>query len=324
MTKRVLITEPIVASVIERLRQYYDVDVGNRGDFDTEEQLLNVITDYDALLPMLSTPVTSEVIEKGKRLKVIANHAVGYNNIDLDAARKAGIKVANTPDVLTESSADCVMALILCTARKICEAQQYLRSGKFDGWEPLGFLGMELNGSTLGIFGMGRIGVAVARRAKAFGMRILYHNRNKVSARLEKELDAEYVHNLRHLAEQSDVLSLNCPLTEDTFHAVDASVLSVMPEHSLLINTSRGAVVDEAALAEALHSHSIGGAGLDVFEEEPEVHPDLMKAPNCVLTPHIASATYKTREAIGMLAADAIVGVLEARPETETPHLLEL
>lgn len=324
MTFRILITEPVIDSVAQKLRKKYNVDVGKRGEFDTEEQLIKVIPGYDALLSMLSTPVTSRVIEAGKRLKVVANHAVGYNNIDLDAAKKAGIKVANTPDVLTESSADCTMALLLCTARKICDAQQYLRQGKFDGWEPLGFLGMELNGKTLGILGMGRIGAAVARRAKAFGMNILYHNRSKASEKVEEELDATYAENIEELARQSDILSLNCPLTEDTYHAVDAETLSVMPDHALLINTARGPVVDEAALADALHSGTIAGAGLDVFEEEPKIHPNLLSAPNCVLTPHIASATYQTREAIGMLAADAIIGVLEGKAESETPQLIQL
>jgi glyoxylate reductase len=324
MSYRVLITEPVVDSVIQRLRENYSVDVGVRGEYDSEKSLMKVIGDYDALLSMLSTPVTANVIASAPRLKIIANHAVGYNNIDIDAARVAGIKVANTPDVLTESSADCAMALLLCTARKICEAQDYLRQGYFDGWEPLGFLGMELNGSTLGIFGMGRIGTAVARRARAFGMRILYHNRNRVDEELEQELEAQYVESVQKLARQSDVLSLNCPLTPETHHAINSMVFSAMPDHAILINTARGPVVDEEALADALHSKSIAGAGLDVFEEEPRIHPKLLAAPNCVLTPHIASATHKTRKAIGMLAADAIIGVLEEKPETETPHLLEL
>ena len=309
---------------IQKLHKNYKVDIGRRGEFNTEEHLAAVIPGYDALLSMLSTPVTSTVIEAGKRLKIIANHAVGYNNIDLDAAREAGIKVANTPDVLTESSADCAMALLLSAARKICDAQQYLREGKFDGWEPLGFLGMELNAKTLGILGMGRIGTAVARRAKAFGMNILYHNRNRISKEIEEELSAEYAGDIKELARRSDILSLHCPLTEDTYHAIDAEMLSVMPAHALLINTARGPVVDESALADALHNRIIAGAGLDVFEEEPKIHPKLLSAPNCVLTPHIASATDQTREAIGMLAADAIIGVLEGKPESKIPQLIQL
>lgn len=324
MSARILITEPIVQSVIDNLESDYNVDVGKRGQFNTEQQLVDVIGDYDALLPMLSNPVTKKVIEAGKNLKVIANHAVGYNNIDIEAAKQAGVKVANTPDVLTESSADLAMGLLLAVARKIDPAQDYLRSGRFNGWEPLGFLGMELNGRTLGIFGMGRIGTAVARRAHSFGMNILYHSRTKVSEKVEQKLKASYVASLAKLAEKSDFLSLHCPLTDETRHAIDAVILQTMPEHAILINTSRGPVVDEEALADALHNGVIGGAGLDVFEEEPEVHPRLLNAPNCVLTPHIASATHHTRKAIGKLAANAIRGVLENKPDSEISNLLHL
>jgi glyoxylate reductase len=324
MSAHVLITEPIIKSVIDDLRADFTVDVGQRGEFNTEEQLVEVIGKYDALLPMLSNPVTKKVIEAGDNLKIIANHAVGYNNIDLDAAKKAGIKVANTPDVLTEATADFTMGLLLSVARKIGPAQNYLRDGNFDGWEPLGFLGKELNGQTLGIFGMGRIGTAVARRARAFGLEIRYHNRNKVSAGLHDELDATYVSSLQELAEKSDFLSLHCPLTEETHHAINKKIINSMPDNAILINTSRGPVIDEAELAKALHEGCIGGAGIDVFEEEPAVHPKLMSAPNCVITPHIASATHQSRKAIGRLAANAIRGVLEEKPDAAISNLLPL
>lgn len=324
MAYRVLITEPIVESVIQTLKHHYKVDVGKRGEFNKENELIKAIPDYDALLPMLSNPVTKEVIEAGKNLKVIANHAVGYNNIDLEAARDNNVKVANTPDVLTQSSADLTMGLLLAVARNIFEAQKYLKNGKFEGWEPLGFLGMELNGSTLGIVGMGRIGTAVARRARAFGMNIAYHNRSRVSEELEKELEANYMESVKELANCSDVLSLHCPLTDETHHLIDSKILSELPDHAILINTSRGPVIDEEALANALHSQNIGGAGLDVFENEPEVHPKILSAPNCVITPHIASATHQTRKDIGMLAADAIIGVLEGKPDSKIPNLIQL
>lgn len=324
MSYRVLITEPIVESVIQRLEKHFRVDVGKRGDFNNEEQLVKAIPNYDALLPMLSNPVTARVIEAGSKLKIIANHAVGYNNIDLEAAKKNDVKVANTPDVLTQSSADLGMALLLAVARKIVEAQDYLKAGKFEGWEPLGFLGMELNGNTLGIVGMGRIGTALARRAKAFGMNICYHNRSRVEAGLEDELDATYMKSVRELAEKCDVLSLNCPLTDETHHLVNRDILAAMPDHAIIINTARGPVIDEEALAEALHSGIIGGAGLDVFENEPEVHPRILNAPNCVITPHIASATHQSRKSIGMLAADAIIGVLQGKPDSDIPNLIQL
>lgn len=323
MSKRVLITEPIVQSVIEKLQNHYQVDVGERGEFNTEEALAEAIPEYDALLPMLSNPVTERVISAADNLKVIANHAVGYNNIDLDAARKAGICVANTPDVLTDACADFTMALMLGVARRLFDAQQYLLDGKFDGWEPLGFLGMELKGSTLGILGMGRIGRAVAKRALAFDMEIIYHNRNRVSSDTEKRLDAKYVDSVTELAQKSNVLTIHCPLTEETRHIINSDVISVMHSDAIILNTARGPVIDEEALAEALHNEDIGGAGLDVFEDEPEVHAELKTAPNCILTPHIASATYSTRKAIGMLAADAIIGVLEGRSESEIPNLIQ-
>lgn len=324
MSYRVLITEPIIESVVQKLKENFKVDVGERGDFNSEEQLIESIPSYDALLPMLSNPITERVIEAGKNLKIIANHAVGYNNIDLEAAKKHHVKVANTPDVLTQSSADLAMALMLSTARKIFEAQLYLKEGKFKGWEPLGFLGMELNGNTLGIVGMGRIGTAVALRAKAFGMDIIYHNRTPVSEKLEKELDATYINSVQELAKHSDVVTLHCPLTEETHHLIDREILAVLPDHAIIINTSRGPVIDEEALAEALHNGTVGGAGLDVFENEPEVHPKIATAPNCVITPHIASATHQSRKAIGMLAANAIIGVLKGKSDSEIPNLIQL
>lgn len=324
MADRVLITEPIVESVVRKLKGQFRVDVGERGDFNSEEQLIDIIPAYDAILTMLSNPVTKKVIEAGDKLKIIANHAVGYNNIDLEAAKKHNVKVANTPDVLTQSSADLAMALMLSAARKIFEAQQYLKEGKFEGWEPLGFLGLEFNGSTLGIIGMGRIGTAVARRAKAFGMDIIYHNRTRVSDELKMELNATYINSVKELAQRSDVLTLHCPLTEETHHLVNREIIAALPDHAILINTSRGAVIDEEALAEALHSRTIGGAGLDVFENEPEVHPKILTAPNCVITPHIASATHQSRKAIGLLAADAIIGVLQGKSDSEIPNLIQL
>lgn len=324
MAKRVLITEPIVDDVIQHLRNHYEVVVGERGQYTDEAALVEAVPNFDALLPMLSCPITERVLTAGNRLQIVANHAVGYNNIDVEAAHKANVKVANTPDVLTESTADCAMALMLATARKIVEAQDFLYEGKFDGWDPLGFLGMELNGQTLGVFGMGRIGAAVARRAKAFGMNIIYHNRSRVDAQIEEELDAEYISDLKELVKRSHILSINCPLTEETHHAINSEMLQLMPDEAIIVNTARGPVIDEEALAQALKEGTIGGAGLDVFEEEPNVHPELLSAPNCVLTPHIGSATHHTRKAIGMLAADAIIGVLEDKPDQQIPNLIDL
>ncbi|MEL7833793.1 D-glycerate dehydrogenase [Fodinibius sp. Rm-B-1B1-1] len=323
MSERVLVTEPIIPEVIEKLENQYQVDVGKSGTYDNEEALINDIPAYDALLPMLSNPISEDVITAGTNLKVIANHAVGYNNINVKAAIKEDIAVANTPGVLTDSCAEFTIGLMLAVSRRLFDAQEYLLDGKFENWEPLGFLGTELNGNTLGIIGMGRIGTGVARRAKALGMNICYHNRSRVSPEIEQELNASYCSSIKELASQSNFISLHCPLTDDTHHLIDHEILDVMNSNTILINTSRGPVVDEEALAHALHNKTIGGAGLDVFEDEPKLHPKLKTAPNCVLTPHIASASYQTRKDIGLLAADAIIGILEGKSHSEIPNLIQ-
>lgn len=321
-TYKILITEPIPQKTISFLQEFGEVVVGEKGTYQTEDRLIEDISQFHALLCMLSTPVTEQVLQHADNLKIVANFAVGYDNIDAEAAHKLEIKVANTPDVLTEACGDYAMGLLLALSRKFKEAEQYLREGKFKGWEPLGFLGMELRGRTLGIIGMGRIGQAFAHRAKAFGMNVIYHNRTPVDPEIEQELKATYISNHKELAKKSDVLSLNCPLTDETHHLVDHDLLNMMKDSALLVNISRGAVIDEAALADALHNKTIAGAALDVFEEEPEVHPRLLTAPNTLLLPHIASATHKTREAIGMLAAKAIVSVLQGKPDHEIPNLI--
>lgn len=323
MSKRVLVTEPVIPSVIKRLENHFTVDVGERGRFNNEQALIKAIPEYHGLLPMLSNPITSKVIAAGENLEIIANYAVGYNNIDLEAADKHNVAVANTPDVLTDSCAEFTMAILLAVSRRLIEAQEYLLDGQFESWEPMGFLGMELQGQTLGIVGMGRIGTAVARRARAFGMQIQYHNRNRVSTDTEDELDARYVDSVEELAKTSHIISLHCPLTESTRYLIDSDILALMPEEAILLNTSRGPVVDEAALADALHNGAIGSAALDVFEEEPKVHPKLRDAPNCLLTPHMASASHSTREAIGMLAADAIIGILNGKTPSKIPNLIQ-
>ncbi len=322
MPKKVLVTEPIVDSVIDKLRAHFSVDVGQRGDYNSEDALIRDIPQYHAILPMLSNPITAKVLKAGEHLQIVSNHAVGYNNIDVDAAHEENIYVANTPDVLTDSCAEFTIGLILAVSRRLFEAQRYLLDGKFNGWEPLGFLGKELRTSTLGIVGMGRIGQAVAQRAKAFGMDIIYHNRSRLAPETENTCNASYRANIKRLAEEADILTLHCPLTEETRHLVNEEIISILGEKAILINTARGPVVDEEALAEALHNGTIGGAALDVFEDEPNVHPRLLTAPNCLLTPHIASASHETREAIGMLAAKAIIGILEGQDPSKIPNLI--
>jgi len=319
---RVLVTEPIVDSAIEYLRKHADVTIGEPGQFSSEEALIKALPGYDALLSMLSNPVSASVLKSAGSLKIVANYAVGYNNIDTETARTLNIRVSNTPDVLTDATADLTFGLILGAGRKLTAAENHLRKGKFKGWEPLGFMGLELSGATLGIIGMGRIGRAVAQRAVGFNMNVMYHNRSRLPEETERSLNAVYTEDVKKLVSESDVISLHCPLTPQTRHLIDKEMISLMKPHAILVNTARGPVVDEAALAEALHAGKIGGAGFDVFEEEPIVHPLLLNAPNCMILPHIGSATITAREDMGKLAAESIVSVLQGEKDSNIPNLI--
>jgi len=252
------------------------------------------------LISMLTDPVDSALMEAGP-LRVVAQHAVGVNNIDLDAARALGVPVAHTPGVLTAATADLTMALLLCTARRIVEGHALVKSGGWKGWSPTLLCGMELNGSTLGVVGMGRIGEAVARRAEAFGMRIIHHNRSSGCS-------------LEELLAESDVVTLHCPLTPQTRHMIGARAFAAMKSTAILINTARGPVVDEAALVDALKTGQIAGAGLDVFEEEPSIHPGLVGLDNVVMAPHLGSATVATRRKMGHMVAEDLIRGLRGQP----------
>lgn len=319
---RVLVTEPIVDSAIEYLRKHAEVTIGKPGQFSSEEALIKALPGYDALLSMLSNPVSGNVLKSADSLKIVANYAVGYNNIDTDTARSLKIRVSNTPDVLTDATADLAFGLILGAGRKLTAAEKHIRDGNFKGWEPLGFMGLELSGSTIGIIGMGRIGQAVAKRAIGFNMKVMYHNRSRLPEETERTLNAVYIEDVKKLVAGSDIISLHCPLTPQTRHLIDSEMIALMKPHSILVNTARGPVVDEAALAEALHNGKIGGAGFDVFEEEPKVHPGLLSAPNCMILPHIGSATISAREAMGKLAAESIISVLNGKRDSEIPNLI--
>ena len=313
---KVLVTEPITGPFLDELEKFCEVKVGNRGDFLTEESLIYALDDINGLLCLLTNPVSEKVVNSAKKLKIIANMAVGYNNIDIQAAEKNGIIVTNTPDVLTEATAELTIGLIFATARKFSASEQFLRDGKFDIWDPFGHLGMQLSGKTLGIIGMGKIGFSVAQKAHALGMNICYHNRKPVEEKA-KSVNATFFDSLDELITHSDVISLHCPLTDETHHLLRTEHFEKMRESSILINTSRGPVVDEAALAEALHSGQIAGAGLDVFEEEPRVHPDMLTAPNTVLLPHIGSATHQTRKEMARLSYEAIIHIAKEKNPSE-------
>ena len=273
------------------------------GALQGPENWRDALPEAEALVCLLSDPITAEVLDRAPRLRVVANSAVGFNNIDVDACRARGIVVTNTPDVLTEATADLTWALILSAVRRLPQAERSLRAGEFHGWGMWDYLGGDLQGATLGIFGMGRIGQAVAHRAPAFGMRVQYSSRSPVDVPYSRV-------NWETLLATSDVLSLHAPLTPETRHLLGRDALARMKPGSYLINTARGPLVDEAALVDALRDGPLAGAGLDVYEREPEIHPGLLELPNVILLPHIGSATPATRNAISLLAARNVHAVL--------------
>jgi glyoxylate reductase len=273
-------------------------------------RLLELVDGADALVSLLSDRIDDEVLDAaGPSLRIVANYAVGLDNVDLAACRRRGIAVAHTPGVLSEATADLAWALLLAVSRRIVEGHRLTTSGRWTGWAPLQLLGTSLHGRTFGVVGLGRIGTAAARRARGFGMDVVYHARSRHEA-AEAELSARHLP-LDELLATADVLSLHCPLTEATRHLVDAAALARMKSTAILINTARGEVVDEGALVDALAAGTLAGAGLDVFEREPAIHPRLPALGNVVLTPHLGSATVATREAMARMVADAIVAVLD-------------
>lgn len=284
------------------LSPLFDLATLVRAEKGFEDPLfLSRATEFDALLVQLTDPVTEAVLSALPRLRIVSTIAVGYDNIDVAGCKDRGIIVTHTPGVLTEATADLALALLLSAARRVAEADRYVRAGRFQGWSPSLFVGQSLFGKKLGIVGMGRIGRAVCRRALGFGMKVVYTKRTRLPVQDENAIGASY-EDLDTLFRSSDFVSLHCPLHEGTRHLVDAKRLSSMKRGAILINTARGACVEEAALAHALHEGTLGGAGLDVFEDEPHVHPALLAHERVVLTPHIASADRETREKMVELA----------------------
>ncbi|OGG85904.1 hypothetical protein A2392_00645 [Candidatus Kaiserbacteria bacterium RIFOXYB1_FULL_46_14] len=268
----------------------------------------------DAVLSLLTDKIDQTVFDAAPNAKIFANYAVGFDNIDLEAAKQHGVVITNTPEVLTEAVAEHTVALIISLARRIVEADQFLRDGKYEAWGPLLLLGMELKGKTLGIIGGGRIGRRVAEiMQKGFGMEIVYHDRKNNEA-FDNELNAKYAPELDDLLSQSDVISIHLPLTPDTQHLFNQELLAKVKPGSLLINTARGKIIDEEALAGALQSGLLSGAALDVFENEPTVNSKLLALDNVIVTPHIASATREARDQMSVVAADNILAVLNGEP----------
>lgn len=316
---RVVVTGRIPKPGLDILRRAgHEVDVWDSEDQQPRDQLLEQVRGADALLTLLTEKVDAELLDAaGEQLQVVANVAVGYNNVDVDVCRERGVVATNTPGVLTEATADIAMGLILMATRRLGEGERVIRSGTPWQWGMFYLLGSGLQRKTLGVVGLGGIGAATARRARAFGMNIIYSSRSQAPRDLELELGAHRV-DMDTLIAESDVLSLHCPYSPSTHHLLGEQEFAAMKSTAYVINTARGPVIDEAALAEALRTGQIAGAGLDVFEEEPDVHPDLLTCDNAVLVPHLGSATIETRTAMATLAADNAVAVL-AGEEPPTP-----
>jgi glyoxylate reductase len=306
----IFITRKLPDSIIDKLKRDCDVKMWDREEEPVPREILaRELAEVDGLLCMLTETIDSELLDQAENLKVISNMAVGYNNIDVTAATDKGIAITNTPGVLTETTADLTFALLMASARRVVEADSFLREGKWKTWSPMLLTGQDIHGSTLGIIGLGRIGEALARRAKGFNMNIIYHSRSP-KPEIESELGLEYVE-MEELLEISDFVCVLTPYTPETMDLIGQEQLSLMKSNAILINTSRGGVVNEAALYTALEENKIWGAGLDVFEEEPLSldHP-LLRLPNVVTTPHIGSASINTRLKMADLAADNLVKVL--------------
>jgi glyoxylate reductase len=306
---RVVVTGRVPAAGLETLHGIAEVWAWDGDDPIPAEERDRRLADADAVMTLLTDRVDAAFLDAAPRLRVVANVAVGYNNIDVPTCAERGVIVTNTPGVLTDATADLAMALILMATRRLGEGERLIRSGTPWQWGMFMMLGTGLQGRRLGIVGMGGIGVALAERARAFGMTIAYHNRSAVAADVASRLGAERLE-LDELLATSDVVSLNCPYSPATHHLIDAAALARMRADAFLVNTARGPIVDEAALVDALRSGAIAGAALDVFENEPTVHPGLLDLDNAVLVPHLGSATVETRTAMATLAARNVAAVV--------------
>lgn len=296
----VIVTRKLPDIIETRMMELFDARLNLEDCAFTKAELIEAMQSADVLVPTVTDRIDREVIESaGDRLKLIASFGTGVDHIDFLAAKDKGLIVTNTPGVLTEDTADMTMALILAVPRRLPEGERLVRSGEWTGWSPTGMLGHRIWGKRLGIIGMGRIGQAVARRARGFGLSIHYHNRNRVHEEVEAELEATYWPSLDQMVAHMDIISINCPHTPASFHLLNRRRLALMKPHAYVVNTSRGEVIDEAALIDALTQGQIAGCGLDVFENEPQINPKLLKVKNAVLLPHMGSATIEGRIAMG-------------------------
>ena len=322
----VLVARAVFGDIVDRLRAHFEVEDNPADRIFTRAELSAKLAGKAGAFITGSERIDAELLDANPQLRAVCNMAVGYNNIDVDACNARGVLATNTPDVLTETTADFGFALMMATARRIAESEHFLRSGQWSKWSYDMFIGGDVHGATLGILGMGRIGQAIARRgALGFGMKVIYHNRSRLAPELEAPLSARYV-SKPELLREADHLVIVVPYSSVSHHAVAAAELALMKPSATLTNVARGGVVDEAALAAALRERRIAAAGLDVFEGEPSVHPALLGVPNVVLTPHIASATVATRRAMADLAVDNLIATLTGAvpPTPINPQVLPL
>jgi glyoxylate reductase len=296
----VIVTRKLPDAVETRMRELFDTRLNVSDAAMTQAQLIEAVQQADVLVPTVTDRIDSKVLARaGERLKLIANFGAGVDNIDVETARSRNITVTNTPGVLSEDTADITMALILAVPRRIVEGAGLIAKGEFKGWSPTWMLGQRLTGKRLGIVGMGRIGQAVARRAKAFGLQIHYHNRKPVPKQVEEQFEATYWESLDQMLARMDIVSVNCPHTPGTYHLLSARRLKLMKPTAYIVNTARGEIIDENAMARMLEAGELAGAGLDVYENEPAVNPKLIKAKNVTLLPHMGSSTIEGRIDMG-------------------------
>jgi gluconate 2-dehydrogenase len=307
---KVLVARSIFPETIARLEEHFEVESNQADESWSKAQMIGKLKGKQGVFTTGSERIDAEVLDACPELRICANMAVGYNNFDVDAMTAHGVLGTNAPDVLTETTADFGFALLMATARRMAESEHFLRAGKWTKWSYDMFAGSDIHGSTLGIIGMGRIGQGIAKRgAHGFGMKVIYHNRSRLDAKLEADCKASYA-SKEELLKTADHVVLVVPYTPASHHTIGAAELTLMKPTATLVNIARGGIVDDAALAAALRDRRIAAAGLDVFEGEPKVHPDLLTVPNVVLTPHIASATVPTRRAMADLATDNLIGYL--------------
>ena len=326
MKPKILVTRKLPDEAMGLLKENFNVECNPHDREFTREELLESVKGKDAILPLLTDRIDVEVMDAaGSQLKIIANYAVGFNNIDVGAATERKIAVTNTPGVLTDTTADLAMALLLAVSRRLVESDTFARSGKFRSWAPLLLVGADVHHKTLGILGFGRVGCTVAKRAAGFDMRILYHDNCQAEPDMEAQVGAKCV-DKESLLKTSDFISIHVPLNPETRHLIGYRELCMMKPSAYLINTARGEVIDEEALVRALKEKRISGAGLDVFEHEPAIHPALFKMDNVVMLPHIGSATIETRTKMGLMAAENLIAFFKGQvpPNCINPEVFGL